>query len=332
MKLGIVSGRLEEVQVQLTLSNYLELWEKEKGGGTIEWVHLLAYQIDEKDLEAYDIVFFIRANSLKCFYLMMGCKMKGITTVYILDDNWFCDALPYTLQCFKQCLLASDYVFVYNEWVYEEARRYHSNVYLFEPNVQLNDFERIERTTQEIRIGFAGSESKREYFQGAFEALEKIMDERCDVELYFKGIYLPLAFSKYGTRIHEENYVNSYKQYAQAISKWGCDIMISPLDQNEYTKGKCPNKYLEITAVGAAGIYSDTDVYRKYVADGKTGRITKNTKEGWYHALKTLIHDEAQRTAIRKAAYEDVQAHYNPAHLLPTFQQILRHISVEKSR
>ncbi|MGL4799241.1 MAG: hypothetical protein ACRCWY_07575 [Cellulosilyticaceae bacterium] len=322
MKIGIVSGRMEQVQVQLLILNYLECWQQEEGAPI--WQHFFEDEVTEGMLELLDVVFFVRTQSLKGLYMMMMCRAKHVRTIYLLDDHWLSPEWPQELQCFRQCLACSEVVWVYNLYVYEAIRKYHDQVYLLTSTVKLRTCSVGEGSKGEKRIGFAGSMFKRPYCEVVFPALLSILEERTDVSIYFKGVYLPLAFEKYRDRIHEEPYTMDYKAYTEQVSKWACHIMLAPLVENDCTKGKCPNKYLEITAMNAAGIYSDTTLYRMYVKHGETGILTPHTAEGWYAAISHLLREEKQRVAIIKAARNEVEKVYTPESTLETFKRMLR--------
>lgn len=326
MKIAIISGRLEEVQVQLTLVNYLALWQQKEGEEAVQWQWFLEYTLEEKSLQDFDMACFVRGRTFKALQLMAYCKACEIQTIYILDDNWFCEEVIETIQCFKQCLMCSDHVFVYNDYVYEQAKAYHEQVHLFCPNVNLEHFKKVERVEDSIKIGFAGSESKRTFFEPVFKALWRHMEENKVIELYFKGIYLPVNFRVYQHRVHEESYVACYHRYAQQVGRWGCEVMISPLIETPYTRGKCPNKYLEITAMGAVGIYSDTSVYRQYVQHKKNGLLISHTEADWYSGIEYLVKNREEAKKMGVAAREDVETHYTTQVLLDFFIYKMRSI------
>jgi hypothetical protein len=102
-------------------------------------------------------------------------------------------------------------------------------------------------------------------------------------------------------------YIYPYKRYLQSLQNVNYDIVLSPLfDDYRIRQAKCPIKYLEITACGSIGIYSDVYVYRD-VQDGVTGLKTKNTVEDWLQALKKAYSmSYRERRRMWKAAREQV--------------------------
>ena len=74
--------------------------------------------------------------------------------------------------------------------------------------------------------------------------------------------------------------------------------MIAPLSTERRAKGaKCPIKFLEITAAGAVGVYSDVEPYRP-VIHGVSGIKCNNTIEAWTEAIvaaASLLPSERRR-------------------------------------
>jgi hypothetical protein len=89
-----------------------------------------------------------------------------------------------------------------------------------------------------------------------------------------------------------------------AAEAW--DIGIAPLESTDFFKAKTPAKYRDYGACGIAGVYSDVDTYREYVADGVTGLLAANEPEAWDVALRKLLLDGALRTRIAEAAHRHV--------------------------
>ncbi len=104
---------------------------------------------------------------------------------------------------------------------------------------------------------------------------------------------------------------------------WGAlrpDILLAPLDRSHTSRSKCPNKYLEYSVAGAAGIYSDTPPYSEVVADGQTGLLLGGDDEAaWTAALERLAGDATLRQSLAAAAYRDVLARFETGVVAPQF-------------
>ena len=115
-----------------------------------------------------------------------------------------------------------------------------------------------------------------------------------------------------------------YDDYAAAVGALAPDILVAPLDRSRTSMSKCPNKYLEYSIAGAAGIYSDTPPYSQTIVDGRTGFWSATTtrlrgrrrSRGW---SKT----RPLRQSIAAAARRDVLARFETGVVAPAFAQAL---------
>lgn len=335
-KIAIISGVTENAQVQLSLINYFERINVISDNETFTWRRFLESEIKPEELEPYDIVFFVRCRKQGAVSSAKYCLKHQIKTVYLLDDNWFCatDTYPQlkaqigkntaTYLFFTLLLSMVDYVLVNNDVILEDVKKYNPQVIKIKTNINLEHFQaEIEKEDDMVHIGFAGSSSKVQHFGEAFKALERIMEEFENVKLYFKGIQLPTNFQKYGERIIQEGYTFDYKEYAKMVSNWHYDIMLSPLDNTRYINSKCPNKYLEITAAGAVGIYSDIPIYQEVITPFENGLLVQNKEEGWHEALVTLIKNEFLRKSMYLNAEKDIKENYDTKVVVKEFIEFL---------
>ncbi len=336
-KIAIVGVPTENVQVQLCFLNYFEALREQS---FLTWRRFSESQLKAEELEGYDSVFFVRCSTQNALFAAKYCREKRIKTVYLLDDNWFhiTETYPHleahmgtnTAHSHFSIFLirAVDYVLVYNSLLAEDIKKYNPSVLRLKPNVNLNHFNREEVTLQKegLRIGFAGSASKVQHFDPAFKALAKILADFKGVSLFFKGIELPDLFQPFHERITQTAYTLDYKKYAREVSGWECDIMISPLDATRYTNSKCPNKYLEITAAGACGIYSNKALYKEVITDHYNGLIIDNLEEEWYSAITELIEDKALRKSLLNNATQDIRQKYETQAVLPSFMNMLEQV------
>lgn len=332
LEIGIISDLKEMTQVQLCLLNYFE-YLKHK----INWRLFNEKTINPTELKGYDLVFFVRSRTDESIKAAQYCFKKDIKTVYILDDNWFWATETYPqlsdqigvhtsfFQNFLLLITTVDYLLVYNDLLERDLRRYNNAVYNFPINVDLSHFKAKQKkeTDKTVRIGYAGSNSKLPFFDPVFRALDKIMERYEFVNLYFKGIELPETFNRYQDRIECSPYIFDYRKYAKKLAEAHCHIMISPLGNTRYINSKCPNKYLEITASGAAGIYSKNELYEKTITDGYNGLLIDNEEEGWLYALEKLINDPSLRKEIQLNALDEVRKKYDTKVLVKRFYELL---------
>ena len=103
----------------------------------------------------------------------------------------------------------------------------------------------------------------------------------------------------------------SYLDYAQFAAWFGrqrVDIGLAPLCDTPFNRGKSWIKYLEYTATGAAGIYSEVAPYEAVIT-GENG-LRAGTPDAWEAALARLILDADARREVAARAQDDVRARW----------------------
>jgi glycosyltransferase involved in cell wall biosynthesis len=82
------------------------------------------------------------------------------------------------------------------------------------------------------------------------------------------------------------------------------DIALAPLRNTLFTRCKSDIKFLDYSAIGAAGIYSRVPAYMSSVRHLETGWLVDNTTEAWGKAIEQLIHRRELRKQIGQNAYQ----------------------------
>ena len=92
------------------------------------------------------------------------------------------------------------------------------------------------------------------------------------------------------------------------------DIGISPLRENLFNKCKSDIKFLDYSAIGAAGIYSQGPAYESGVQHALTGLLVENSVGAWEGALEMLLTDDGLRMQIAGNAARNLCEHRTLAH------------------
>jgi hypothetical protein len=84
------------------------------------------------------------------------------------------------------------------------------------------------------------------------------------------------------------------------------DIALSPLSETDFNHCKSDIKFLDYSALGAAGIYSRASAYTSSVQHLRTGLLVENSTESWDEALHCLITDDDLRVRLAHNARENL--------------------------
>ena len=92
----------------------------------------------------------------------------------------------------------------------------------------------------------------------------------------------------------------SFLAWFGATVRW--DIALAPLCDTIFNSCKSDVKFLDYSAVGAAGVYSRSPAYAS-VGHGETGLLSDNSPDAWADALLRLLRQPALRGELSGAAW-----------------------------
>jgi GT2 family glycosyltransferase/Tfp pilus assembly protein PilF/glycosyltransferase involved in cell wall biosynthesis len=176
-----------------------------------------------------------------------------------------------------------------------------------------------------VVIGYTGTPTHQADLAMIEESLERIAQAYGNrVSFVFMGCVTDRLATLPGARIID--FTKDYSSYASTVQKLGIDIALIPLADNRFNRCKSNIKWLEYSACGISGIYSDLPPY-SCIRDLETGLLVRNTPADWFNALDYLISNPVRRKWIAENARRDVMAHYtvaSQAHLyLDTYTRIV---------
>jgi len=340
LRVVVLGGLNEPAHNQLCFFNYFSLLE---GQGTLSWRTILDTAAQSSDLIKADLVIFSRIKSSQGCRLMDFCVQHHIPTLYMLDDNWFSvgrDWVEYEtilspgtplFESFMYCLKKANQVITYNKILAQDLRPHCQQLTIFPTNIDLSLFPKGIRAPQrKLRVGYVGS---IRYEFSAFLALIELAKEREDFDILIMSPTLYPGFKEIETnRVIFQPYLFGYSHYAKVLCNHIPDILLAPLGHTRTEASKCPNKYLEITAAGAVGIYSNTSPYDYFIQHKNNGLLVKNDISSWKAAMTTLLDNHTLRSEILANAEQEVHQKFNTPHILPDFLAFLRQTSQRENK
>lgn len=100
---------------------------------------------------------------------------------------------------------------------------------------------------------------------------------------------------------------NNYREFAAYFQQQQADIFVAPLADNLFNRCKSGLKYLEYSALGTPGVYSNLDGYAGLITDGEDGFLAESPAE-WKENLVRLIEEPALREQMGAKARHTVEA------------------------
>jgi len=331
LRIVVLGGLNEPAHNQLCFYNYFALLE---GQRVLTWRAILDFAAQYSDVEKADLVIFSRSRIERACRLMDYCVEQQIPTVYMLDDNWFSIAKEWpeyaalftpgkpSYEHFMYCLSRANQVLTYNPILADDLRPYSRRLEVLPTNIDLTLFHRVEEPPRNrVRVGYAGSLRREE---SAFIALCDLVQSRDDIDVFLMCPQIPEPLKSLPLgRLTHQPYVFGYSRYARVLADARPDILLAPLSSTRTDASKCPNKYLETTAAGAAGIYSRTALYGAFIRHRDNGILVENNVAQWKSAISELVDDPELRRSILQAAKDDVENHFSTPAVLPKFLAFL---------
>jgi len=161
-----------------------------------------------------------------------------------------------------------------------------------------------------VRILFSGTLTHSDDLRMIEDVIEKVLKEFDDnVMFLFWGNTVEQLRHYPQVKVLAE-FTPDYATYAKILSSTPIDFAIIPLEDNAFNQAKSHIKWLEYSACGIPGIYSNVGEYCTSIKDNETGILVNNNADQWHKAIQDLILDKAKRERIADAAYKEVLAEH----------------------
>ncbi len=128
---------------------------------------------------------------------------------------------------------------------------------------------------------------------------------------WYTRISIPLGYQSY------EKFVTWFRQIAGT-----CDLAIAPLVANEFNQYKSPLKFLQYSAVGLPGIYSNCTPYREVITHEVNGILVDNNQESWRRAISKCLSDQDKLPFLAKEAQKIVFDRYLMSSLANSYVKV----------
>lgn len=289
----------------------------------------------------YDSLVLYRTIGQASWQALQQAHVWGKPSVYMMDDNMFKFGTGYLADEFgylkpnspayrllSQEVADVDLVISYSSVITEDCREHNPRVIELSTNILERHVLHAQppaggkdtgrRLKYAILTGSARKEELRFLWDSVHEFSKKHVD---NIEFHVWGVN-PADFGELACPVYHKPFTHSYDAYIEAIKGEKFDYVLCPLfDDHDAKLSKSPIKYLEVTAAGAVGIYSDNRVYQ-VVRDQITGLKTLNLPEAWLDVLeRSFTTDDTTRKRLHANAKADILCHFTSE------SQVLEHLS-----
>lgn len=195
-----------------------------------------------------------------------------------------------------------------NEYLADWFQKYNDKVYIVPTAVDTEKFRPVVHDKNTITIGWIGTHGNLKYLERIYSSLLEILGLYPHVHLSIvsdqKPNFITTNKSIEFTEWSAANEVNDFQNI---------DIGLMPLDDDEWTRGKCSYKMLQHMSCGALVVGSPVGMNKNILQGEINGAYPVRDNDDWIRVLTTLIDNfpelySAQSTLARNFIVEKYSA------------------------
>jgi len=276
--------------------------------------------------KVYDLVYVFREASLlgpSVFERLV--HFRQIPLVFDFDDAVF---LPYRrpsngwLSLLKApgktatiCRLASR-VMAGNNYLAEYARKFNPNVDVVPTTIDTDRYQvQPVRNAKSLVIGWTGSYSTVQHL----DLLRETLSEVAKYESFRLRVIGPSGYKLDGVEVE----VIPWRSQTEVQDLAEVDIVIMPLPDNPWSRGKCGCKALQYMGLGIPAICSPVGMNTDLIRDGENGFLASN-KEEWVKKLTLLFRSAELRRKLGLAGRKTVEEGFSADSQVPRVYDVFR--------
>ena len=320
--------------VSIMIENFISLQPD-----NYQLVYIPEVQLQYDCLLDGDMLLLCRATTQNTLDVVKRIKTanRKISVLYFIDDDLlniyklgddFSYISPGTAMyvVVEKLLSLSDIIVAFSQNIANSVSKYNKCITVLKTNV-LSKYLSNEDSYNEgetFNIIFMGGGARKEEFSEIQDDLVQICEKYRDkVSFTFMG-YIPEKMKGVkDSRVTYIEYTLSYYQYLNRLSASRFNLLLCPLYDNDFKRGKSPVKLLEACCCGAIGLFSDVSVY-ECIEDRIQGYKIKNG-DNWFDKIDQIIQspiDEKKR--IFSQAISLAKESYATERNLPEFELTIR--------
>ena len=266
----------------------------------------------------------------------------GIKLIVDIDDNVFKvhphnysykDTAPDTeaYRVFQYLFKEADGLICSTEPLAQEMKAYNKNVWVI-PNTIDPEIWKVpvkKNRAKKIRIGWVYGPTHEQDVPLIVPVVKEILKKYPNVEFHHIG-WKSEAFDYFANDQQKMVFGTSgYKEFPKFLASLGMDILIAPLIDDEFNRGKSNIKWMEAAMCEIPMVASDVYPYSVSITNGKDGYLAKSTSE-WINNLSKLIESKERRVKMGKNAKKTVLSKYQVKDHLKKYVDVFSEVTKEK--
>jgi len=281
-------------------------------------------------------------DAAKAERLAAQARQDGARLVFSIDDNLLDleQFPPATRMVLRYFCREADGVLVSTDFLKERLIGLNQNIFVLPNAVDERLFGNENENTRAVKpterrnvIGYMGTFTHDADLMMVYQPLREVLRRYADrLEFQLVGgvsnaavleAFRELPFRVLHVPVEDVAYPN-FVAWMKKNLDW--DLAIAPLGDTHFNRGKSDIKFLDYSALGIAGIYSQVPNYTSTVSHLETGYLAQNTPTAWEEALETMLTDDALRGRVAMNARNYVYTSRTLEHCAVQWQAALLEI------
>lgn len=199
-----------------------------------------------------------------------------------------------------------------NNFLCTYAKKYNPNVVLLPTCVDVvGRYNKLkEQHSEKVVIGWTGSHSTMKYLDFLIPVLNRIVEQH-NIEIIIISNHPP------GFALPKLKFI-TWKESTEIEDLLQLNMGLMPLEQDEWSEGKCGFKIIQYMALGIPAIASAVGVNTSIIDHGGSGFIC-TTEDEWHKAITRLILEPDLRQDMGRLGREKIEKAYSVQRYEGTF-------------
>ncbi len=276
-------------------------------------------------IRGFDVAYVYRELAPLAPAFVEGRLARGTPVLYDFDDAIYLptasDANPWTRRFRSASRIGAlcrhaRRVTVGNEVLAGFARRWNCCVSVVPTTIDTASYVVPDRAPNEVPVvGWTGSHTTSGYLEALLPALRRLRASR-EFELRVVGAALSSCADSFVKCV-------AWSAATEVADLEPFDVGLMPLQDDDWSRGKCGLKALQYMALGIAPIVSPVGVNRTIVQDGVNGLHASSEAE-WVQRIGLLLDRPDLRARLGRAARQTVEQRYSNRVWAPVMANLFR--------
>lgn len=325
-----------------TSSSMREFYKELSRKGHIEDVLFVeTKKISTQLVDSADVIFFVRATDPLSVILARECQRLGKFVVAFYDDDLLNvpDGRPvisWRKNNVKLVLKESNVVLSCSGRICGKYKQYtkEKRGITVDTAVRESEYRSSKKTeSQHVRIVYAANADHvslfDKYIKPTLAAIGKVEGK---VEFTFVGVHPAISVEELPSNI-KVRYVNvmPFLRYRKYMDTHDFDLGLAPLENDEFSKCKYINKFIEYAIFQIPCIFSNVEPYTSIVKHGENGYLVDNTTKDWERTLCDVLKNQDKRERCGVNAISLVRNNFNEHYIVEKLFDDMPEIETFKS-